>query len=68
MVNQHNTRSLRLGVVSATLLGVKYSSSSLDTSYGSKNECPDTEAVTDGKRLLLGTLSGLLTGIRRCLT
>jgi len=31
-------RLLSPGVVSATLLGVKYSSSSLDKSYGSKDD------------------------------
>ena len=52
--NKHAPRSLHPSVVSATLLGVKYSSSSLDKSYGSKDNSQDPTAVAEGMRLLLG--------------
>jgi hypothetical protein len=37
-VNKDAARSLRPGVISATFLAVKYSSSSLDKLYGSKDD------------------------------
>jgi len=49
-------------VVSAPLLDLKYSPSSLDEAYGSKDDSQDPEAVAEGTGLLLSTLSGLLTG------
>jgi len=39
------------------LLGVKYSSSSLDKSYGSKDNRPNPEALAEGERLRPGTIS-----------
>jgi len=66
-VNRHTAQSLRPGVVLATLLGVKYSSSSLEKSYGSKDDWQNPEAVAEGMRSLLGTLSCLFTGTRWCL-
>jgi len=57
-------RSLHPGVISATLVGVKYCSSSQDKSYGSKEDSPDAEAVAEGKISLLGTHSDSITGTR----
>ena len=59
--------SHRLGVISVTLLGIKYSSSSLVKLYGSKIDSPGHQAIAEGKGLLLGTLSGLMTCTRLCL-
>ena len=64
VLNKGGTRSLCSGVLSATLLGVEYLSSSLDKSYGSKDDRPDHVAIAEGMRLLLGTFSGTLTGKR----
>ena len=66
-VNKWAAPSLRPGDVSATLLGVKYSSSSLDKSYGSKDHWEDPEAVAEERRLLHGTGSSSLTGTHPCL-
>jgi len=44
-------RTLPPGVVSATFSGIKYSSSLLETSYGSKEDSPDPEADAEGRRL-----------------
>ena len=55
------------GVVSATLFGVKYSSSTLDKSYGSNNDGWDPEPVAEGMRLLLGKISSLVTDTLQCL-
>jgi len=60
-------RSLRRGVVSATLYGVQYSSSLLDKSYESKDDWPDPESNVEGMRLLLSTLSASSTGTHRSL-
>jgi len=46
---------LLLGDVSATFVGIKYSSSSQDKSYGSKDNWRDAEAVVEGMKLLLCT-------------
>jgi hypothetical protein len=46
------------------LSGPKYSSSLLDNSNGLNDDCPGSEAITQGRRSLLGKLSGLLTGTR----
>jgi hypothetical protein len=62
VVTKRTSGSLRPGVVSATLLEVKYSSSSLDISYGSKDDGYDPEGVGEGTRFLLGTVSSVLTG------
>jgi len=51
-VIKHAARSLRPGVVSAPHFGDKYSSSSLDKSYGSKDDGPSPEAFAEGKKLL----------------
>jgi len=58
-VNNRAARSLCPGVISATLLGVYYLSSSLDKSYGSKDDRQYPEAIAEGMRLLLGKLSSL---------
>jgi hypothetical protein len=58
VVNEHAAPLLSTGVVSAILLGVKYSSSSLDKSLGSNEDSPDAEAVSEAKILLLCRLSG----------
>jgi len=57
-VNQRAAWSLHLGVISATSLGVQYSSSSLDKSYGSKDDWKDAESAAEGMRLPLCRLSG----------
>lgn len=67
VVNKRTGRSLRLGIVSANLLGVKNSLSSLDKSYGMKEDWLDPEAFAEGKRLLLGMLLGFIIGTCRCL-
>jgi len=64
-VNKHAGQSLCPGVVSASLSGVKHSSSSLDKSYGYKENWPDLQAIAGEMRFLLIGLSGLMTG--RCL-
>jgi len=51
-----------LGVVSAKLLGVKYSSSSPGKSYGTKDDGLDPEVVVEVMILLLKMVMGLLTG------
>jgi len=66
-VNKRAAPSLRPGVISASLLGVKYSSSLLDKSYWSKDDWQDPEVVMEGMTLLHCNLSSLLTGTRRCL-
>jgi hypothetical protein len=62
VVNRHAVQLFPPGVVSATLSGPKYSSSLLDNSDGLNHDCPGSEAMTQGRRSLLGKLSGLLTG------
>jgi len=47
--------------------GVRSSSSSLNKSYGSIDDCPNPEAIAEMTRLLLVMLSGLITGTRQCL-
>ena len=64
MVNERAAQSLHPGVVSATLLGVTYSQSLLDKSYGSQDDAQHPEAIAEGRRLLLGPFSDLLT--HRC--
>jgi hypothetical protein len=65
-VNKRAAQLHHPAVNSATLYGIKYSSSSLDKSYGSKDDRPDPEAVAEGTRLLLIMFSGSLTGTCRC--
>jgi len=65
-VNWRATESLRPGVISATFLAVKDSSSSLDKSYGSKDDWQDLEAIAYRMRLLLRKHSCVLTGTRWC--
>jgi len=65
--NKRAAQLLYPGVNSATLVGVKYSTSSLDKSYASKDDWHDPEAVAEGTRPLLGILSSLLTGTCWCL-
>jgi len=48
----------RPGVIPAMLLGIMYSSSSLDKSNGPQQDCPNPEDFAEGKRLLAGTLLG----------
>jgi len=59
--------SLRLGLVSATSVGIKYSASLVDESYGSNDDWPDTEAVAGGKSLLHCTPPGIMTIPHLCL-
>jgi hypothetical protein len=49
------------------LLGLKYSSSLLDKSYGSKDDWQDTEAVAERMGMLLGKLWSILMGKRQFL-
>jgi len=65
-VNKRASWSLCPGVISAACLGVKYSSSSWEKSYGSKDDWLDREAVAEGTRLLLCMLMGLMKG--KCLS
>src|SRR5882757_5397582 len=60
-VKQRAAQSLCPGVISATLLRVKYSSSSQDKSYGFKDDCQDPEVVAERRRLQFSKLSRLLT-------
>ena len=62
MVNRRAARSLCRGVVAVTSFSVMNSSSSLDESYRSKDDGWDPGAVAEVTRLLLGTVSSLLTG------
>jgi len=63
-VNMCAAQPLHPGIVSATLLGVKYSSSSRDKSYWSMDDWPDSAAIAQGNRLLLGMLFSFVTGTR----
>jgi hypothetical protein len=54
------------GVISASFVGLTYSSTSLDKSYGSKSNSPDPNAMAQRKRLLFGTFSGLLLDNPQC--
>ena len=49
-------RLLCQGVISATLLDIKYTSSWMEQSYASKEDWPDPEAITERIKKLLGTL------------
>jgi len=65
-VNKRGAQLLHLGVVSATLFSVRYSSLWLDISSASKDTLKDPEAIAEGMSLLLGELSCLLTSTLRC--
>jgi hypothetical protein len=66
-VNERAAWSLRLGVISATFLGVNYLLSSIDKSYWSKEDWPDPGAAVEEKGLVLAALLDLLTNCHRCL-
>jgi len=66
-VNKRAAWSLRPGVVSATFLGVMYSSSSQHKSYASMDHWQDPKTVSDRIELLLGKVLCLFTGTRRCM-
>jgi len=55
-------QSLGQGVISAMLLGIKSSSSSLDRSYASKEQRRNPEAIAEMKGLLPGNLLGFNNG------
>jgi len=57
-VNKGAGQSLGPGVISATFIGIKYSSSSLNKSYGSNEDWPDSEVVVEGNRMWLCILPG----------
>jgi hypothetical protein len=65
--NKHVAWSLCPGVISDTLLGITYSSPSLDKSYGSPEDWTDFYANAQEKEMLFSILSGLVTRIHQCL-
>jgi hypothetical protein len=67
-VGKHAARSDRPGVISATSFGIKHSSSLLDKSNGSYEDCPDLDAIAYERRELFGMFSGLVTGKPQCST
>jgi hypothetical protein len=66
-VNTREARSLHEGVVSAKFVCVKYSSTALDITDGSKKDKRDSDAIVTGKRLLLMMNLGLMTSTPLCL-
>jgi len=65
--NKRVARSLCPGVISALLLDIKYSPSSLDKSSRSYDYSPDLEAIVEEACLLFGMLSSFVTGNGLCL-
>jgi len=59
-VINHAAELLYPGVIFASVVGLKYSSLSMDKSYGSKDNWPDSKAMAQGKRILFGAFPGLL--------
>jgi hypothetical protein len=55
-------------IVSASFLGIQYSSSLLDKSDRSLQDWSDLDAIPGGKRLLRGILWSLVTGNHWCMT